>query len=116
MRIFLPISLPALATVTLFSVVNHWNSFFDGMVLINDPDKFPLQTYIQQLVAEYKNMNMLSVEEIRKMMSVSNKTLNAAKIFVSIIPVLAVYPFLQRYFITGIVMGSVKQPGNMSIG
>lgn len=108
-RVYLPISLPALATITLFSIVNHWNTFFDGMMLINSPDKFPLQTYIQQLVVDVTKKSMMSIEEIKRLSTVSNMTLNAAKIFVSIIPVLAVYPFLQRYFITGIVMGSVKE-------
>lgn len=108
-RIYLPVSLPALATVTLFSIVGHWNAFFDGLVLINTPEQQPLQTYIQQLVVEMANLNTLSVEEIRRLSEVSNKTLNAAKIMVSMIPVLIVYPLLQKYFISGIVMGSVKE-------
>ena len=108
-RIYLPISIPALATITLFSIVNHWNTFFDGMMLINSPDKFPLQTYIQQLVVDVTKKSMMSIEEIKRLSSISNTTLNAAKIFVSIIPILLVYPILQRYFITGIVMGSVKE-------
>lgn len=108
-KIYLPISLPAIATVTLFSIVNNWNAFFDGMILINNPDKIPLQTYIQSLVVDIAKMNLMSIDEIKKYKAVSNQTLNAAKIFVSIIPILAIYPFLQRYFITGIVMGSVKE-------
>jgi len=109
LKIYLPISIPALATITLFNIINHWNAFFDGMIYINDPDKLPLQTYIQQLVVDVTKMNMLSVEDIKNLNSISNKTLNAAKIIVSVIPILAIYPFMQRYFITGIIMGSVKE-------
>lgn len=107
-KIYLPISVPALATVTLFTLVNHWNAFFDGMILINSPEKFPLQTYIQQLVVETSTYNLMNPEEIRRLSEISNKTMNAAKIMVSMVPILAIYPFMQRYFIHGIVMGSVK--------
>ncbi|HZG75795.1 MAG TPA: carbohydrate ABC transporter permease, partial [Paenibacillus sp.] len=108
-RIFLPVSLPALATVTLFTIVGHWNSFFDGLILINSPEKLPLQTYIQTLVVEMSNLNLMNPEDIQRMEEISNRTMNAAKIVVAMIPILLVYPFLQRYFIHGIVMGSVKE-------
>lgn len=108
-KIYLPLSLPALTTVTLFNIINHWNAFFDGMIYINNPAKLPLQTYIQQLVVDVAKINMMSVDEIRKLNSVSDLTLNSAKIIVSVIPILVIYPFMQRYFITGIVMGAVKE-------
>ncbi len=107
--IFLPVSLPALATVTLFSMVWHWNMFFDGLILINRSANYPLQTYIQTLLVEISYLNLKSPEEIKRMSEISNLTLNAAKIVVSMIPILAIYPFLQRYFINGIVLGAVKE-------
>ena len=106
--IYIPISLPAIATITLFCVVNHWNSYFDGLILINTPEKQPLQTFIYQLSLNVSSKTM-STEELRQYMKVSNETLNAAKIGIAMVPILAVYPFLQRYFIVGITLGSIKE-------
>lgn len=109
-HVFLPISVPALSTVTLFSIVSHWNSFFDGMILMNSKDNWPLQTYIQQLVISLNSiMNTTDPDELRRLSSISNRTLNAAKVIVSMIPILMVYPFMQRYFVSGIVLGAVKE-------
>ncbi|MCC3373545.1 carbohydrate ABC transporter permease [Cohnella sp. REN36] len=111
LRINLPLSLPGLATVTLFSIVGHWNSFFDGLIYMSKPDNYPLQTYIQQLVIviDPQQMQNLSTDQLIQMMKVSNKTLNSAKLVVAMIPILLVYPFLQKYFVHGIVLGSVKE-------
>lgn len=108
--VFIPVSVPSLAAVTLFSVVGHWNAFFDGMILMNKSDQWPLQTYIQQLIVSINSiMNTTDPDEIRRLMSVSNRTLNAAKVMVSMVPILLIYPFLQKYFIGGIVLGAVKE-------
>lgn len=108
-KIYVPVSLPALATIALFTVVNHWNSFYDGLILMNKPDNYPLQTYIQQLVVVLDIQNIQDTERLKQILSISNKTFNAAKIVVSMVPIMVIYPFLQRYFISGIVMGSVKE-------
>jgi putative aldouronate transport system permease protein len=108
-HIFLPVSLPSLATIALFSIVGHWNNFFDGIVLINDSNKIPLQTYLQQLSLTRDQIQNLTVEQLKEFNKVSNVTLNSAKILVSMIPILLIYPFLQRYLIHGIVLGSVKE-------
>jgi ABC-type glycerol-3-phosphate transport system permease component len=105
--IYLPISLPALATITLFSLVGHWNSFFDGLILMNNPDNYPLQTYIQQLVIA--DRPVLHGGQAQLLAQLSNNTLNAAKLFIAMIPILLLYPFLQRFFIRGITLGSVKE-------
>lgn len=105
--ICVPLAKPALATVTLFSIVGHWNNFFDGMLLINTPAKVPLQTYIQSLVINMSDTSKLSTEQLINMMS--QRTFNSAKIVIATIPILVIYPFMQKYFVTGITLGSVKE-------
>ena len=109
-RIFVPLAKPAIATIALFAIVNHWNAFFDGKIYINSPEKLPLQTYIQSLTADtsrrYANM---TYDQILRQQQLSTLTFNSAKIVVSMIPILAIYPFLQKYFVSGIVMGAVKE-------
>lgn len=106
-KIYIPISLPALATISLFSIVGHWNDFFGGLLYINKAANYPLQTYIQQLTVDITKVT--NPAQLQSIADISNKTLNAAKIVVSTIPLLIIYPFLQKYFVTGMVMGSVKE-------
>ena len=105
--ICVPLAKPAIATVTLFSIVGHWNNFFDGMLLINTPSKVPLQTYIQSLVINMSDTSKLSTEQLINMMS--QRTFNSAKIVIATVPILIIYPFMQKYFVTGITLGSVKE-------
>ncbi|MBW7452937.1 carbohydrate ABC transporter permease [Paenibacillus sepulcri] len=108
-RVYLPLSLPALATITLFSTVNHWNAWFDGMIYMNSPLHFPLQTYLRTIVIELDFTSLGSEDVLNLMNSVSERTTRAAQIFLGALPILLVYPFLQRFFIKGIVLGSVKE-------
>lgn len=108
LRVIIPISKPVIATVTLFTIVNYWNEFFQGLVLSTTEKMYPLQTYIQQMVVML-NMTNMTLEQYQKVSQLSNQGLNAAKIFVALIPVLLIYPFLQKYFITGITLGAVKE-------
>lgn len=107
-HIIVPLSKPVLATIALFTIVGQWNEFFQGLVLSTGEAHYPLQTYIKQMVFQLDTSRMTS-EQIKQMSTMSNTTLNAAKIFISMIPVLCIYPFLQKYFVTGITLGGVKE-------
>ncbi|MBP1988730.1 carbohydrate ABC transporter permease [Paenibacillus eucommiae] len=106
--IYVPLSMPALATVGLFTLVGHWNSWFDGLVLMNRPENYPLQTFLQTIVI-MRDMRFISSEDVELLRKISDRTSTAAQIFVASFPILLIYPFLQRFFIKGIVMGSVKE-------
>ena len=108
-EIVLPCSLPVLATITLFVSVNYWNEYFQGLVLSNTEAHYPLQTYIRQIVVSIPYGTNLSTEQMIKLSQLSNKSLNAAKVFISMIPMLLIYPWLQKYFVTGITIGAVKE-------
>lgn len=106
-KIYLPVSLPALATVALFAIVNHWNDYFSGLLYMSRASMYPLQTYIQQLTVDITQIT--DVEQLKQMASMSSRSFNATKIVVSTIPLLVIYPFLQKYFVSGIVIGAVKE-------
>ncbi len=112
-KIFIPLSLPSIATLSLFSIVSHWNAWFDALIYMNDISKWPLQTLMQSIISESQNISAMITKGqhvdpdlIRKL---SQKNVSAAAIILSVVPILCVYPFLQKYFITGIVVGSVKE-------
>lgn len=107
-KIILPLSKPVLATLVLFTTVQHWNAWFDGLIYMNKPINYPLQSYLQTIVTEL-DMEMMQNMEIEDIMQhVSQKGSKSAQIFLAMLPILCVYPFLQKYFTGGIVMGSVK--------
>lgn len=112
-RLYLPLAKPCLATIILFSFMHHWNSWMDGRIYMNFSDNYPLQTYLQTILSASDNillsaMNSGDLQSIADMLLVNGRNLRASQIFISIIPVLMVYPFLQKYFTTGLVIGSVK--------
>jgi len=108
-RILLPLLKPALATVGLFSIVGHWNSWFDGIIYMNDPANYPLQSYLQTLLLSFEQIMLRAGTDYTQLLAMMNaRTGRAAQMFLGAIPILLIYPFLQKYFTTGLVLGSVK--------
>ncbi|WP_138495011.1 carbohydrate ABC transporter permease [Paenibacillus pinistramenti] len=105
--IYLPVSLPSIATIALFSMVYHWNSWFDGLLYLNNSNQFPLATFLQTVIIQ-QDMSSMSMSP-KEMELLSQTTVNAAQIFIGAAPVLIVYPFLQKYFVKGMTLGSVKE-------
>lgn len=110
-KVYLPCSKPVIATIALFSIVGSWNDFFSGLLYMTKVNNYPLQTYIQSLNVKLEDMLNAggSISSLVNIMDVSAQNLNAAKIVISVIPLLLIYPLLQKYLITGIVVGSVKE-------
>jgi len=106
--IYVPLSLPGLATVGLFTIVGHWNAWFDGLILMNKPEHYPLSSYLQTIIINF-DFSQVKQEDIHKLAKISNRTSKAAQIIVGALPILIVYPLLQKYFVKGIVLGSVKE-------
>ncbi|MBO5144741.1 MAG: carbohydrate ABC transporter permease [Lachnospiraceae bacterium] len=111
LKIMIPCAKPCLATVSLFSIVGSWNDFFSGLIYMQKVDKYPIMTYIQSLNVDIQELlkSGASSSTLENVTELSNRNLNAAKIVVAVIPLLMIYPILQKYLITGMVMGSVKE-------
>jgi putative aldouronate transport system permease protein len=106
-KIFIPLSKPALATLVLFCAVGHWNSWFDGILFMNNPAHYPLQSYLQTVIIN-RDLTMVNAGTMKELAEISDRTAKAAQVFIGSLPILAVYPFLQKYFTKGLVLGSVK--------
>lgn len=111
LKIMVPCAKPSIATVSLFSIVGSWNDFFSGLIYMRKAENFPIMTYIQSLNVDIQELlkSGASSARLENVTELSNKNLNAAKIVVAVIPLLMIYPILQKYLITGMVMGSVKE-------
>ncbi len=109
-QIVLPMSLPVLATVTLFYGVGYWSSYFAGVMYITDANLKPLQQYMYDLITQATSIQDASggYTDIDQAMNISGENVRSATIVVSTVPILLLYPFLQRYFVKGITIGSVK--------
>ena len=107
-RIILPLMKPAIATITLFVVVGHWNEWFSSIILMNHPNKYPLQTYLQSIISPDANIQLIDPKNLDMLKQINERTFRAAQIFIAMVPVLALYPFLQKFFTKGLVLGSVK--------
>jgi putative aldouronate transport system permease protein len=104
-RIYIPCSMAAIATISLFCMVSHWNAWFDGMIYMNNANMRPLQTYLRTVIINM-DMSEMSGDDVELLQNLSDRALRGAQILIAMLPILSVYPFLQRYFVKGIVLGS----------
>lgn len=111
MKVYIPCSKPSMATVALFSIVGHWNDFYSGLIYMTKIEKYPLMTYISSLSVSLQDIIKAgaSSDSLKNAMEVSQLNLNAAKIVIAVVPLLIIYPLLQRYLIAGLVVGAVKE-------
>ncbi|MCU6792729.1 carbohydrate ABC transporter permease [Paenibacillus sp. WQ 127069] len=107
-RIVIPLSMPAIATLTLFYAVGHWNAFFNALLYINDSAKFPIQVWLRQIVILSQTGIGDSANSFEGAIP-PGKTIQMSVTVVSTVPILIVYPFLQRHFAKGVLLGSVKE-------
>lgn len=108
-KIYVPLSGASIATITLFSLVWHWNSWFDGMLLNNDIANYPLASYFQYILVGNgsDHSGIIALDKVYP--SISAESIRAAGVIVSIIPIIVSFPFVQKHFKKGIVVGSVKE-------
>ena len=108
MRIVFPLSFPTFATIGLFYAVGHWNAWFDATIYINDPNLMPVQVLMRRIVLTMTSQD-LSAEILGNLESrPTPQSLRGAMIIVSTLPILCVYPFLQKHFVKGVLVGSIK--------
>ncbi|MHA6482698.1 carbohydrate ABC transporter permease [Paenibacillus sp. strain BS8-2] len=106
-RIILPLSMPAIATFTLFFAVAHWNTYFNALVYLSDSDKWTLQILVKTLVID-SNSGAVAQAGASDEAVVPQETIRMASIVLAMLPILIVYPFLQKHFAKGVMLGSVK--------
>lgn len=109
LKIIVPISLPAVATVTLFTAVAHWNNWFDGYIYMSTKN-YPLQTYIYDIINQLTTLSKSPDPNTQALIkNLPGKTIRSAQIFIAMVPIMLVYPFAQKFFIKGLTMGAVKE-------
>ncbi|MEO2206194.1 carbohydrate ABC transporter permease [Paenibacillus pabuli] len=108
-RIVLPLSGPVLAVMVLFYAVGHWNSYFNALIYLSDRDKYPLQLFLREILVQGQMQEMVDISDdslARSMMDA--EAIKYAAVIITNLPMLILYPFLQKYFIKGVMIGAVK--------
>jgi len=111
LKIILPLSMPVMATIALFNGVYQWNDFFTGIIYINNPDLQPIQTFLYKVIVQNSSSQMLSAmpAAVTNLAKTTSESIKLATMVIATLPIVLVYPFLQKYFVKGILLGSVKE-------
>ncbi|MDO8685752.1 MAG: carbohydrate ABC transporter permease [Clostridiales bacterium] len=113
-RIYFPLSAPALATIALLAGIMHWNDWLDGTIMVNNSRLWPLQTLLLHVIQGadimnfFKGKNLASVGGMARKIKITPESLKMAMLMLTIAPIVMVYPFLQKYFVKGMMIGSIK--------
>lgn len=110
-KIILPLSMPVLATIALFNGVFHWNDFFTGVIYINNPDLQPIQTFLYKVIAQSSSNQMMNAmpATMSNVQKTTSESIKLATMVLTTLPIVCVYPFLQKYFVKGMMLGAVKE-------
>ncbi|GIP35875.1 carbohydrate ABC transporter permease [Paenibacillus sp. J2TS4] len=109
LRIVLPLSMPIIAVMILFYSVGHWNSYFSALIYLTDRDKYPLQLFLREILVQGQMQEMLDISADTLSDSVMDaEAIKYAIVIVANLPILMLYPFLQKYFVKGVMIGAIK--------
>jgi putative aldouronate transport system permease protein len=107
-RIILPLSKPVLATIGLFCAVKHWNSFMDAVIYLSSYKLQVLQVFLRDMVVQMEALNLLGDQVVISDFNVNSLSLRSAAIVTATIPIILIYPFIQKYFTKGMMVGAIK--------
>ncbi|MCR8634129.1 carbohydrate ABC transporter permease [Paenibacillus radicis (ex Xue et al. 2023)] len=108
LQIILPLCMPVMATMFIFYAVSHWNSFFPALIYLNDKTMFPLQILVRNIVIQGELSSQITEMGSNEGTSLMAQNVKYAVVFIAILPILAIYPFVQKYFVQGAMLGAVK--------
>jgi len=107
--IIIPLSMPIIATITLFNGVGHWNDYFSGVMFVNNPDLQPIQTFLYRVIAgSSQTKSIVGMPLGVQAQAVNSKSVQLATMVITTAPIICIYPFLQRYFVKGVMIGGIK--------
>jgi putative aldouronate transport system permease protein len=107
-RVILPVSMPVVATIALFHGVWQWNDYFTGLIYTNNPDLQPIQTFLYRVIAQSSSNQMMDAVGGAINRRVTSQSIKMATMIITTTPIIIAYPFLQKYFVKGLMIGSVK--------
>ncbi|MDR2534459.1 MAG: carbohydrate ABC transporter permease [Treponema sp.] len=107
-RIFLPLAVPALATIGLFSALGYWNEWYNAMLYIQTPSKYPLQYFLQKMVNQVNIQTLIAQGVVIDTSDLPTQSVKMAVAVLATGPIILLYPFVQRYFVSGLTVGAVK--------